>query len=109
MSVSSILSGSITTWIGYYYPLLYATTLLAPIAGGLLTTLDIDTDLAKLLCYQALLGFAVGLGLQTPQLAAQTLLTPKEATIGIAIVSFGFANWPSSVPFRVSNAFSKSA
>jgi hypothetical protein len=90
MAISCVLSGSIATWIGYYYPLLYAiTTLLAPITAGLLTTLDIDTNLAKSLCYQALLGFAVGLGIQAPQLVAQTLLAPKEATNGIAIVSFG--------------------
>ncbi|KAK9368223.1 major facilitator superfamily domain-containing protein [Lipomyces kononenkoae] len=88
MTISTLLSRALTTAIGYYYPFLYGTTLLAPVAAGLLTSLDIDSNLAKLLCYQGLLGFAIGLGLQVPQLAAQTVLSEEESTIGIAIVSF---------------------
>ncbi|KAK9233821.1 major facilitator superfamily domain-containing protein [Lipomyces kononenkoae] len=88
LTISTLLSGALTTAIGYYYPFFYGTTLLAPVAAGLLTSLDIDSSLAKLLCYQALLGFAIGLGLQGPQLAAQTVLSEQESTIGLAIVSF---------------------
>lgn len=89
LAVSGVLSGSLTTVMGYYYPLLFATCLLAPIPAGLLTTLDLETDLAKLLCYQTFLGFAIGLAIQVPQVAAQTVLPAKEVPIGIAIVMFG--------------------
>lgn len=89
LAISAVLSGSLTTVMGYYYPLLFATSLLAPIPAGLLTTLNLETDLAKLLGYQTFLGFAVGLAIQVPQVAAQTILPAKEASIGIAIVMFG--------------------
>lgn len=88
LTISSLLSGALTTAVGYYFPFLYATTFLAPVAAGLLSTLDLDASLAKLLSYQALLGFAVGLGIQAPQVAVQTVLSAKETTIGIAIVQF---------------------
>lgn len=65
------------------------TSVLGPIAAGLLTTLNVDADFAKMLIYQALLGFGVGIGIQGPQVAAQTVLKPSEAALGIAVVSFG--------------------
>jgi hypothetical protein len=66
-----------------------STSVLAPIAAGLLTTLDIDANFAKLLLYQAMLGFGVGIGIQAPQVAAQTVLKPQDAPLGLAVVSFG--------------------
>jgi hypothetical protein len=65
-----------------------ATTVVAPIAAGLLTTLDLDTQLVKALAYQGLLGFGIGLGIQGPQVAAQTVLSPGEISIGISLISF---------------------
>ena len=54
-----------------------------------LTQINLDTELVKVLCLQGLLGFAVGGGLMIPQYAAQTVLSPKEVTIGYGIVQFG--------------------
>jgi hypothetical protein len=65
-----------------------ATTVVAPIAAGLHTTLDLDTQLVKALAYQGLLGFGIGLGIQGPQVAAQTVLSPREISIGISLISF---------------------
>ena len=89
MGIACTAAGAFTTWIGYYFPVMYTTTVLASIAAGLLTTVDLDTDLAKLLCLLGLLGFAVGAGIQAPQVAAQTILPMKEVSIGISIVQFG--------------------
>jgi MFS family permease len=89
MCAASVISGSLTSRLGYYVPYMYFTTLVAPIAAGLLTTVNLNTDLAKLLAYQGLLGFAIGSGLMVPQYAAQTVLDQKEVTIGYAVVQFG--------------------
>lgn len=66
-----------------------ATTLLAPIATGLLTTLDIDDSLGKILALLAFLGIAVGIGSPGPSSAVQTTLPAKDVSIGISIVIFG--------------------
>lgn len=89
LCVSCILAGAGTSWTGYYTPFMYITTLLAPIATGLLTTIDLDTSVLKLTSLLALLGIACGSGLMAPQVAAQTVLPAKEVAIGFAIVQFG--------------------
>lgn len=67
---------------------LVITSILTPVAAGLLTTLKVDADLASLICYQALLGFGAGIGFQAPQIAAQTTLSQSDAPMGIATVQF---------------------
>ena len=69
--------------------LMFLATVLGAVAAGLLTTLTVTADLASILCYTGLLGFGLGMGIQAPQFAAQTVLDPKEISIGIAIVAFG--------------------
>ena len=68
---------------------MFATSILAPIASGLLTTLDLDENIVKVAVLLGFLGFAIGLGLQGPSLAVQTVLSPKDVSIGSAIMMFG--------------------
>lgn len=89
MCVAAISFGAATSWIGYYVPFMYITTIFTPIAAGLLTTINLDTDLVKVLCLLGLLGFAAGGSLQMPQIAAQTVLSPQDVITGYAIVQFG--------------------
>ena len=67
---------------------MFVTSVIAPIAAGLLTTLDLDESLVKVLCLLGLLGAAVGLGLSTPILAVQTVLPMKDISTGLAITGF---------------------
>lgn len=69
--------------------LMFIATVLGAVAAGLLTTLPVTANLASLICYLALLGFGIGIGIQAPQFAAQTVLDPKEVSIGMSIVVFG--------------------
>jgi MFS family permease len=89
MSIAAPLAGAFTTWTGYYFPTMYTTTILASVAIGILTTITVDTSLAFLLCMLALLGFAIGTGIQAPQVAAQLVLAVEEVSIGFAIIQFG--------------------
>ena len=88
LTVSVIISGSAVSKIGYYTPFMLLTSILTPIATGLLTTLSVDAVLARLICYQALFGFGNAIGFQGPLVAAQTVLAPKDVPIGIACVQF---------------------
>jgi hypothetical protein len=66
-----------------------ATSILSPIASGLLTTLDLDESIVKVLCLLGFLGVAIGLGLQGPLMAVQTVLDDKDISTGLAITGFG--------------------
>lgn len=66
-----------------------ATSLLAPIASGLLTTIDLSGSVVKATALLGFLGVAIGLGVQGPQLAVQTILPTKDVSIGGAMIVFG--------------------
>lgn len=68
---------------------MFATSIFAPVASGLLTTLDPDESHVKVATLLAFLGIAIGLSLSTPSLIVQATLSPKDISIGAAIVGFG--------------------
>ena len=68
---------------------MFLSTVLGSIAAGLLTTLRQNANMGSIIAYLALLGFGTGIGIQQPQVAAQTVLSPKDVSIGIAVVQFG--------------------
>ncbi|KLO81625.1 aflatoxin efflux pump AFLT [Fusarium fujikuroi] len=89
LAIAFIISGVGTTWIGYYYPFMLATSVLTPIASGLLTTLDLEEQIAKAVGLLTFLGLAVGLGLQGPQVALQAVLPIEDVSLGGAVITFG--------------------
>jgi MFS family permease len=86
--VSVILGGSGTSFFGYYAPFMIATSVLTPIAAGLLTTVTVNTPFVILIVYQAFLGFAAGIGFQGPQTAASRVFAPADQPLGIAAILF---------------------
>ena len=96
-----------TSKIGYFYrkslpsvadliltqPLafMYASSILAPIASGLLTTINIDESAGKASALLGFLGVAVGLGIQAPQLGVLASLPMEDISIGTAVIVFGAA------------------
>ena len=58
------------------------------IGAGLLTTLQVDTDMGKWIGYQVLYGFGMGLCFQAPNLAAQTVLPLKDVPVGSSLMFF---------------------
>ncbi|KAM0351163.1 hypothetical protein ACHAPU_002948 [Fusarium lateritium] len=89
LAIALIISGVGTTYIGYYYPFMLATSVLTPVASGLLTTLDLEEQIAKAVALLTFLGLAVGLGLQGPQVALQAVLPIEDVSLGGAVLSFG--------------------
>ncbi|GAP89073.1 putative MFS aflatoxin efflux [Rosellinia necatrix] len=86
--VASISNGIFITKIGYYTPTMLAGTAICSIGAGLLTTLQIDTGMAKWVGYQVLYGFGLGLCFQAPNLAAQTVLPKNDVSIGASLMFF---------------------
>jgi hypothetical protein len=68
---------------------MFATSIFAPIASGLLTTLDLDDSPAKVAALLGFLGVAVGFGLQQPFTATMTVISPKDFSIAVAVLALG--------------------
>lgn len=86
--VSSISAGFLVTRVGYYTPFMIANGVVMSIGAGLITTWTPETLHPKWIGYQVIFGFGLGLGMQQASLAAQAVLSRKDAPIGIALVMF---------------------
>jgi EmrB/QacA subfamily drug resistance transporter len=86
--ISSIAAGFLTRKVGYYTPWMYISCVLTPIAAGLITTFTTHTDHSKWIGYQALYGLGLGLGMQQPSVAAQTVLPKQDVPTGASLIFF---------------------
>ena len=68
---------------------MFATSVLAPIATGLLTTIDLDDSKAKVAALLGFIGVAVGVGGQQPVIATMTVMSPKDVSIAMGVLVFG--------------------
>ncbi|KAF5027462.1 hypothetical protein F66182_423 [Fusarium sp. NRRL 66182] len=86
--VASIMSAAFTQRIGYYVPAMISCPCVMAVGEGLLTTLKPDTGSSHWIAYQFLVGFGLGLGMQTAGLAIQTTLPKEDIPTGISITFF---------------------
>ncbi|KAG5928947.1 hypothetical protein E4U60_007564 [Claviceps pazoutovae] len=87
--VASIVGGLVNQRIGYYTALgIFGSSVMA-VGAGLMTTWHLDISQGKVIGYQILFGFGMGLAFQTPNLAVQTVLPRPEVPMGIALMFFG--------------------
>ena len=84
----SILGGGGVTAVGYYTPFFIVSTILQSIGAGLLTTFTVDTSSSKWIGYQIIYGFGVGLAMQQPLIAVQTVLPISDVPVGTALIMF---------------------
>jgi len=86
--VLSILAGALVTLWGYYAPFMLLGSVLVTVGFALLTTFTPRTPSPVWIGYQILAGAGVGLGLQQPIIAVQTVLDIDDVPTGTAIVVF---------------------
>ena len=87
-TIASILAGVATKKIGYFTQFMYFSTVLASIGAGLISTFTTTTAHPAWIGYQVLWGFGLGLGMQQPSIAAQTVLRRKDVSIGASLPMF---------------------
>jgi MFS family permease len=87
--IASIVTGILTTKIGYYTPFLIVGVCFAAIGAGLLTTLNNNTTTGQWIGYQIVYGFGYGGCVMAPNMAAQTVLPRDEVSIGASLMLFG--------------------
>lgn len=88
MSIFALVGGPITSFIGYYSPVLLAGTTLSGIGSGLLTTLHPNSSPGKWIGYQVIYGIGVGMGFQPPFIAVQTVLDEANVPLALVVLSF---------------------
>ncbi|KAM0718968.1 hypothetical protein Q7P37_006040 [Cladosporium fusiforme] len=86
--VGTIVSGILTSKIGYYTQFAYFSAIVMPIAAGLISTWKVNTGHSEWIGYQVLFGFSLGLGMQQANLAAQTVLKRPDVPTGLALTVF---------------------
>ncbi|KAH8652184.1 major facilitator superfamily transporter [Xylariales sp. PMI_506] len=85
-SLVVILSGSLTSYIGYYVPQMFLSATVVSIAGGLIYNYQVDTTTGYWVGTLLMFGFGVGAGFQVPIIAAQTVLKGKDMSLGTSVV-----------------------
>lgn len=62
---------------------------LMSVGAGLITTFRPDTPEAQWIGYQIIYGLGIGCGMMGPNILAQTVLERADASVGIALMTFG--------------------
>lgn len=89
MLVASVLFGGVVQKLGYYTPVGIIGAAIMSIGAGLFILFEVDTDHAKWIGYQVVFGFGMGLSMQTPTIAIQTVLSTRDVPAGMALLFFG--------------------
>ena len=86
--VASITAGILVQKLGYYVPFMIANSIIMSIGAGLITTFTPSTNHPKWIGYQIIFGLGLGLGMQQANLAAQAVLSRRDASTGVALIMF---------------------
>ncbi|KAL1851079.1 hypothetical protein VTK73DRAFT_9543 [Phialemonium thermophilum] len=88
MVFASVITGVLTSRIGYYTPFMIIGNCLMAIGAGLLTTLQVHTPQSKWVGFQVLYGWGLGMTFQAPNMAAQTVLPHRDVPVGTSLMFF---------------------
>lgn len=88
LAIASVMAGILTRITGYFAPWMILSSVVTPIAAGLISTFTPHTAHPAWIGYQFLLGFGIGFGLQQPSVAAQTTLARKDVSTGASLMKF---------------------
>ncbi|PSK60653.1 hypothetical protein B9Z65_803 [Elsinoe australis] len=81
-----IISGGLVQKIGYYTPFMIVAACIMPIGAGLISTWKVNSGANHWIGFQVVLGIGMGMGLQQPNIAAQTVLPRKDTSIGVSLI-----------------------
>ena len=84
----SLVAGGLITAIGYYTPFMILSSIFMAVGAGLIATFEVTTGHNAWIGYQVIYGFGVGMGMQQPLMAAQTVLSLDDVPTGTAMIMF---------------------
>ncbi|KAF2621480.1 efflux pump protein [Macroventuria anomochaeta] len=83
-----VISGALMTKFGYYLPWAFASAIVLTVGNGLISTFSPTTIVAHWVGFQILIGAGRGLGMQTPLIAVQNAVLPRQVPIAMAFLVF---------------------
>ena len=86
--VAVIFGGFLTSVVGYYTPLMIIGSALLVIGTALISTWQPHTTKGIWIGYQIIAGFGLGITLQQPNVAAQTVLPDSDLPIALSLLNF---------------------
>ncbi|KAF4336124.1 HC-toxin efflux carrier TOXA [Fusarium beomiforme] len=86
VTVISLITGSMVTWLGYYIPFMWAGSAMFTIGAGLLYTISQSTPLAKWFGYEVLAGTGFGMAIQISIVAVQVVLGAADIPLGTVLI-----------------------
>ncbi|RYP15441.1 hypothetical protein DL765_005715 [Monosporascus sp. GIB2] len=86
--VASIISGGVTTKVGYYVPAMILSPSLLSLGQGLMSMFRVGETPAHWIGYQVIASFRLSCGMQSARLEAQAVLPKPDIPTGITIIFF---------------------
>lgn len=86
ITFSTILSGGLVTYTGYYQPLVWAGSAIAVVGSGLLYLLNVDSSTGVWIGYQIVAGVGFGLAFQIPIISIQASVETDDIAAATAMV-----------------------
>ncbi|KAG4418453.1 hypothetical protein IFR04_008438 [Cadophora malorum] len=86
--IGSIMTGALTSRLGYYTPFAIAGTALTSISCGLFSTLTPTSNAGMWVGYQIISGFSRGLTMQQPLTAIQAVIPKSRLAVGNSFLMF---------------------
>ncbi|KAF9882704.1 hypothetical protein FE257_005512 [Aspergillus nanangensis] len=86
--IFSLVGGAIASWIGYYTPLLIASSAITAVGAGMLSTLEVNSSIGYWFGYQVLLAVGAGLGAQNVILVAQAAVPITDMAMATTLLTF---------------------
>ncbi|KAK1674095.1 major facilitator superfamily transporter [Colletotrichum godetiae] len=88
LSVATILSGFLTSHIGYYVPQLIASSVITSVGTGLIYSFNENTNSGFWIASLIVLGVGVGLGGQQTLIAVQTVFQGRDVALATSLLIF---------------------
>ncbi|KAG5659562.1 hypothetical protein KAF25_002121 [Fusarium avenaceum] len=83
-----MLGGVLVSKIGYYTPFAIGGAAILVVGSALFTTWTADVTTGRWVGYQMIAGAGMGLALQQPAIAIQTVLSDSDSAVGLSILNF---------------------
>ena len=80
--------GRVIGKIGYFQPFLVLGSILATVGAGLIYSLDIGSSVGRYIGYQIIFGTGLGIAIQVPVIAAQSLSDISDIALVTASILF---------------------
>ncbi|KAF4948879.1 hypothetical protein FSARC_13620 [Fusarium sarcochroum] len=88
ITISAAVTGAYIQFTGKYLPAVHAGLVLMTLGMGLVISLDLDPNWAKLISFQIVSGVGVGMNFEGPLLAVQTVVPHKDVAAATTAMSF---------------------